>query len=310
MNLIGIQCFSSLQRGRGGLVGDLSLVAAVQRLLGRFFLPLGLLIAAFGPLVGEYLSFMAIYRFTALDERVLVEVWQLVLVLFIPLVLIAWQYGLPRVGLFCLGTAVLDLGSKAAALGPGNSYMLPIAGAVLIRTVLYGAVGYMIVRLATAQREQRRALARANVQLAHYATTLEQLATSRERNRLARELHDTLAHTLSGMAVELEAAKTVWDTDLHQARDILERALTATRVGLTETRRALQALRAAPLEDLGLVLAVRSLAESVAAQTGATLDWQGPARTAWRMSPVSSSAFTGWPRRRWKTWPDMPGPGT
>lgn len=54
----------------------------------------------------------------------------------------------------------------------------------------------------TTQRQQRRSLAEANTQLAHYATTLEQLATTRERNRLAQELHDTLAHTLSAVAVE------------------------------------------------------------------------------------------------------------
>jgi len=250
----------------------------IQRRLGRGFLPGGLLIATIGPLVGEYLKFMAIYRSAALDAMVMVEVWQLALVLFVPLVLIAWQYGLRAVALFCLGTVALDLILKTAALGLDNPYMLPIAGAILVRTVLYAMVGYMIVRLATSQRQQRRALAQANVQLAHYATTLEQLATSRERNRLARELHDTLAHTLSEIAVELEATKTVWDTDPLQARAIMERSLTATRAGLTETRRALQALRAAPLEDLGLALAVRSLAESAATQSGATLDWQGPAR--------------------------------
>ena len=247
-----------------------------QRLFGRFFLPLGLLIAAIGPLVGEYLSLTAIYRFTALDEHVLVEVWQPVLVLFIALVLIAWQYDLRAVALFCVGTAVFDLGSKLFALGSRNPYMFLILAAISIRTVCFGVVGYMIVRLATVQREQRQALARANAQLTHYATTLEQLATSRERNRLARELHDTLAHTLSGMAVQLEAAKTSWDIDPAEARAMLEQSLTTTRSGLTETRRALQALRAAPLEDLGLVLAVRALAESVAAQTGATLTWQGP----------------------------------
>jgi signal transduction histidine kinase len=96
---------------------------------------------------------------------------------------------------------------------------------------------------------------------------------------LARELHDTLAHTLSGMAVQLEAAKTSWDADPAEARALLEQSLKTTRSGLTETRRALQALRAAPLEDLGLVLAVRALAESVAAQTGVTLTWQGPDTT-------------------------------
>jgi signal transduction histidine kinase len=247
-----------------------------QRLFGRFFLPLGLLIAAIGPLVGEYLNLMAIYRFTALDEHVLVEVWQPVLVLFIALVLIAWQYDLRAVALFCVGTAVFDLGSKLLALGSRNPYMFLILAAISIRTVCFGMVGYMIVRLARVQREQRQALAWANAQLTHHATTLEQLATSRERNRVARELHDTLAHTLSGMAVQLEAVKTSWDTDPTHARVMLEQSLAATRSGLTETRRALQALRAAPLQDLGLVLAVRTLAESIAAQTGATLTWRGP----------------------------------
>jgi signal transduction histidine kinase len=48
-------------------------------------------------------------------------------------------------------------------------------------------------------RQQRSALERANRQLTHYAVTLEQLTLSQERNRLARELYDTLAHTLSGL---------------------------------------------------------------------------------------------------------------
>ncbi len=248
----------------------------LQRSLGRFFLPLGLLIAAAGPLIGEYLNLVAIYRSSALDDHVLVEVWHPVLVLFIALVLIAWQYDWRAVALFCVGTAVLDLGSKLLALGLFSPYMFLFLAIISVRTVCFGVVGYMIVRLATVQREQRRALARANAQLTHYATTLEQLATSRERNRLARELHDTLAHTLSGMAVELEGIKSLWDTDPAQARAMLDQSLTATRSGLTEMRRALQALRAVPLEDLGLVLAIHTLAESVAAQTGAALTWQGP----------------------------------
>jgi signal transduction histidine kinase len=247
----------------------------LQRSLGRFFLPLGLLIAAVGPLIGEYLDLVAVYRSTALDDHVLVEAWQPLLVLSIALVLIAWQYDWRAVALFCVGTGMVDVSSKLLALGPSGPYMFLVLAIISVRTVCFGVVGYMIVRLATVQRQQRRALAQANAQLTHYATTLEQLATSRERNRLARELHDTLAHTLSGMAVELEGVKSLWDTDPAQARAMLDQSLTVTRSGLTEMRRALQALRAVPLEDLGLVLAVRTLAESVAAQTGATLTWQG-----------------------------------
>jgi two-component system sensor histidine kinase UhpB len=50
----------------------------------------------------------------------------------------------------------------------------------------------------------------------------------------------------------------------------------ATRSGLTETRRALQALRASPLDDLGLLLALRALAETTATRAGLQLECDLP----------------------------------
>jgi signal transduction histidine kinase len=126
------------------------------------------------------------------------------------------------------------------------------------------------------QREQRNFLTKANMQLARYASTLEQLTVSRERNRLARELHDTLAHTLTAVAVQLEAVDSAWDVAPDKARTLLHKSLAQTRSGLMETRRALQALRASPLEDLGLALAVRSLAEITARRSGLELELSVP----------------------------------
>jgi len=111
---------------------------------------------------------------------------------------------------------------------------------------------------------------------AGYAATLEQLTTSRERNRLARELHDTLAHSLSAMAVQLEAADALWDSAPDEAHARLARSLDTTRDGLAETRRALQALRASPLDDLGLGLAIRALGESAAARNRLAVEVQTP----------------------------------
>ena len=122
------------------------------------------------------------------------------------------------------------------------------------------------------QREHRAALAEANRKLAQYAAATEQLAASQERNRLARELHDTLAHSLSGVTVQLEAVQALWDVNAMAARKMLDQALQITRSGLTEARRALQSLRASPLEDLGLALAVSDLAESVAARANLQLE--------------------------------------
>jgi signal transduction histidine kinase len=72
--------------------------------------------------------------------------------------------------------------------------------------------------------------------------------------------------------VQLEAVKSLWGVNTEEAHALLEQSLTATRSGLTETRRALRALRATPLEDLGLALALRNLAETMAERSGLGLD--------------------------------------
>lgn len=241
--------------------------------MGRAFLPPGLALAAVGPIIGQYFERLA--NVNEGEFNLVPDIAVLVLVLLIPLILVGWQYNFRAVLVYCGGTAALDA-TLTSTLSQGNPYVWAWLEVIQIRTPFYLLIGYVIVRLVPAQRQQRRALTQTNAQLAQYATTLEQLAVSRERNRLAGELHDTLAHTLSGTAVQLEAIKIVWQTDPTQAQAMLEQSSQAIRTGLTETRRALRALRASPLEELGLALAVRSLAESVAAQTGARLDWHEP----------------------------------
>ena len=81
---------------------------------------------------------------------------------------------------------------------------------------------------------------------------------------MARELHDTLAHTLSGLSVQLETTQAYLEVDPDTANELLAKSLTATRSGLNETRRALKSLRASPIDDLGLLLALEKLAESAA----------------------------------------------
>jgi signal transduction histidine kinase len=249
----------------------------LRRQLGRVYLPLALVVASIGPIFEQAATVGLRLRNGVPAASATSDVWQLFLVLFVPLILLSWQYNFKSVIAFCIGTTMLDLALYVPLLAIARGIQLvDVFGLVLIRDLLFALVGYVVVRLMTAQRAQREALARANAQLAHYATTLEQLATSRERNRLARELHDTLAHTLSAVAVQLEATSVLWDNDPAAARAMLERSLTATREGLAEARRAIDALRATPLEDLGLVLAIRNLAESVATRADLALDLQVP----------------------------------
>ena len=132
--------------------------------------------------------------------------------------------------------------------------------------------GFPISFLMGRLREQQRSLEEANKRLTHYASTLEKLATSRERNRLARELHDTLAHTLSGLSVQLEAVDAYWVVDPKTSRSLLDQSLSVAHTGLEETRRALKALRASPLDDLGLTLALTSMVKETTANSGLILE--------------------------------------
>ncbi len=190
--------------------------------------------------------------------------WALVPILLVPLVLIAWQYSISAVLAFTIFTNATELLILFLVVKKVTFETLPILGLPVIRAFAFGTVGYIVERLTDIQRTQRRKLVMANIQLGQYANTLESLAVSRERNRLARELHDTLAHTLSGVSVNLEAIKTMLTPGQGDVTAMLDHSLAATRRGLEETRRALQDLRAQPLEDLGLELALRTLVKALA----------------------------------------------
>ncbi len=85
---------------------------------------------------------------------------------------------------------------------------------------------------------------------------------SEERNRLAREIHDTLAQGLTAATLQLESADAMLDANLpEKAREPLARALSITRRNLDEARGSVLDLRAAPLEGRPLAEALKILAE-------------------------------------------------
>jgi signal transduction histidine kinase len=74
------------------------------------------------------------------------------------------------------------------------------------------------------------------------------------------------------LSVQLETIKAYWDIDNQTARSILDKSLTSAHSGLDETRRALSALRASPLDDLGLALALSAMAKGVTSRSNLGLD--------------------------------------
>ena len=91
-----------------------------------------------------------------------------------------------------------------------------------------------------------------------------QMGAVEERNRLAREIHDTLAQGMAGIALTLESADALAESDAppDQVRRSIQSALNQTRQTLEEARRSVLDLRAAPLEGRTLAQAVAALAKS------------------------------------------------
>ncbi len=135
--------------------------------------------------------------------------------------------------------------------------------------VLAGAV-FVAIFTEIALREQKaRAeverlaanLREANDKLRGYAAQVEELATAKERNRLAREIHDSLGHYLTVINVQLEAARAILGSDPSRALDALLKAQSLAQEGLTDVRRSVAALRAGPVENRPLPEAIATLAD-------------------------------------------------
>ncbi|MBN1188680.1 MAG: sensor histidine kinase [Dehalococcoidales bacterium] len=244
----------------------------IQERLKKIFIPLIIFITTVTPLIVNWLvvSLFPLVPPSAPDDSYL----RPFPFLFMGLLLVAWRYRWQYIILVILVISGLNLGVTWSFAAPRG---FPFQGgliSVLMQTVIFLAVGFSISYLMNRLRRQQHSLEEANLRLTHYASTLEHLTVSQERNRLARELHDTLAHTLSGLSVQLEAAKAYWDLDQNAAREVLEKSSAAAHAGLEETRRALKALRASPLEDMGLALAVSTMATDSAARANLSINLQ------------------------------------
>jgi len=101
---------------------------------------------------------------------------------------------------------------------------------------------------------------------AEHTQSAARLATIEERNRLAREIHDTLAQGLAAITLQLETADLLATSRPERAHEAILRALALARENLEEARRSVIDLRAAPLQDRTLPEALAALVQETAAK--------------------------------------------
>lgn len=212
---------------------------------------------------------------------VLTNIAQTLPILLIPLLIVSWLYTQQAVIRFCLGTSLLDVTLITLFVPLGGTNLAVVLAMIVFRLVTLSLVGLVVNQLVTVHKKQARALQEANIHLRDYAATREHLIASRERNRLAREMHDTLAHSLAAATVQLEAVQVIWEAQPGRAKNLVQESAATMRSGLQDTRRALQALRAETLESVGFVASIQLLAESIRTRYTVEVTVEAPVDVLW-----------------------------
>ncbi len=115
----------------------------------------------------------------------------------------------------------------------------------------------MLMQALLAERRRGEELRQANQKLKESAAQIESLAMDRERSRIARDIHDSLGHALTGLNIQLEGALKLWDADPDQAKSFVSQAKTMGSTALGEARQAVATLRETDTarKDLGSEIA-------------------------------------------------------
>jgi signal transduction histidine kinase len=122
----------------------------------------------------------------------------------------------------------------------------------------------VVTELLRREQRARAELADANARLRGYAAQAEELATTQERNRVARDIHDGLGHHLTVVQMQVQAARAVLGSDPAQADAVLARAQEQSTEALAEVRRSVAALRG-PRDTPPLGTALATLAADTSA---------------------------------------------
>jgi signal transduction histidine kinase len=152
-------------------------------------------------------------------------------------------------------------------------------------------------RMTRLSEQRRQAVAKLEAALEENAGLHAQLLTQAreagvldERQRMAREIHDTVAQGLTGIITQLEAADHA-ARNFDQLRRHLDEARALARSSLTEARRSVQALQPEPLETIPLPEAIATMSQQWAGATGIELRFETTGVPQPLLSEIETTLF-------------------
>ena len=129
---------------------------------------------------------------------------------------------------------------------------------------------FLMINTLITERQSREKLAIANQKLREYALRIENQATLEERNRIAREIHDSLGHSLTALNLQLETAVKLWPSQPMKAQAFLKTAKQLGSKALQDVRHSVSTMGSLPLQNQSLEEAVVDLADNIYQTTGIT----------------------------------------
>ncbi|MDF2839805.1 MAG: conserved rane protein of unknown function [Clostridia bacterium] len=170
--------------------------------------------------------------------------------------------------IFAVSPAVIFIVSEFLIYGWRNGIgglietIVPMLYSYAVSTAFVMGMSYLV----KLQVRERQKLARINLELEEAykklienSATAQKLTVEQERTRMAREIHDTLAHTLTNLIVQLEACKKLAAMDPSRLPPELEKAQELSRSGFHDIKRTIKALRPQAMEDKSFFASITSM---------------------------------------------------
>ncbi len=151
-------------------------------------------------------------------------------------------------------------------IGEGLIYAPEFIVVYVAAYILVGSYAFMLRQTEDAQKESQLLLGQlqqVNAQLQDYVAQVEELTTMKERNRLARELHDAVTQSIFSMTLITRSALILQDRDPTQVKDKLLQLQELAQEALQEMRGLIYQLRTFSVEEDGLYPVLQKFIEGV-----------------------------------------------